>query len=94
MGKLMQEFLEKDKALELSKEIEVTALETNLNINAATRLVVEQYKKAHSSTDQSKSYKHLKDFNEIISNIDYIGNRDRGGLENGRKKNVCKNNNR
>lgn len=61
----MQEFLEKDKALELSKEIEVTALETNLNINAATRLVAEQYKKAQSpATKQGKE--HNKTFNDII----------------------------
>ena len=36
-----------------------------LNVNAVTRLVAEQYKKAHYSTDQSKSYEHLKTFNDI-----------------------------
>lgn len=75
MGKLMQEFLERDKDLELSKEIEVAALETSLNINAATRLVVEQYKKAQSlATTQEKE--HLKTFNDIITDKEDIDNGD------------------
>ncbi|MGG7215397.1 hypothetical protein ACQPUY_17635, partial [Clostridium nigeriense] len=32
----------------------------------AYREVVEQYKKAHNSTDQSKSYEHNKRINDII----------------------------
>lgn len=68
MGKLMQEFLEKDKALELAREVEKVKedMTNQLNVNAVTRLVAEQYKKAHYSTDQSKSYEHLKTFNDII----------------------------
>ncbi|MCF0149683.1 MAG: hypothetical protein HUJ77_14960 [Clostridium sp.] len=68
MGKLMQEFLEKDKALELAKEVEKVKedMTKQLNVNAVTRLVAEQYKKAHYSTDQSKSYEHNKTFNDII----------------------------
>lgn len=49
----MQEFVNKEKALELSKEIETTVLETNLSINAATRLISEQYKKNRPHSDQT-----------------------------------------
>lgn len=55
-----------NKELEMAKEIEVASLYTKLNISAATRLVSEQYKKTHNSTDQSKSYEHKKTFNDII----------------------------
>lgn len=80
MDKKIKEVLNRNEALMLSKEIARIALKENLTIKAAERRVLEEYKKAHSSTDQSKSYKHLKDFNDIISNTDYIGNRDRGGI--------------
>lgn len=56
----MQEFLEKEKALELAKEVEVTTLETNLNINAATRLIIERYKKTHSLSDQTIENEQMK----------------------------------
>lgn len=69
----MQEFVNKEKALELSKEIEAAALETNLNIKAAERLVLEQYKKAHSlATTQGKE--HNKTFNDIITDDEDIDN--------------------
>ncbi|WP_195264071.1 hypothetical protein [Clostridium sp. 1001275B_160808_H3] len=67
MGKLIQEFLEREKALELAKEVEkVKADMTNqLNVKAVTRLVEEQYKKAQSpATKQGKE--HNKTFNDII----------------------------
>lgn len=63
----MQEFFEKDKALELAREIEKVKEDMNkqLNVNAVTRLVVEQYKKAQSpATKQGKE--HNKIFNDII----------------------------
>lgn len=69
----MQEFVDKEKALELSKEIETAALETNLNIKAAERLVLEQYKKALSlATTQGKE--HNKTFNDIITDDEDIDN--------------------
>lgn len=69
----MQEFVDKEKALELSKEIEAAALETNLNIKEAERLVLEQYKKAHSlATTQGKE--HNKTFNDIITDDEDIDN--------------------
>lgn len=69
----MQEFVNKEKALELSKEIEAAALETNLNIKAAERLVLEQYKKALSlATTQGKE--HNKTFNDIITDDEDIDN--------------------
>jgi hypothetical protein len=69
----MQEFVDKEKALELSKEIETVALETNLNIKAAERLVLEQYKKALSlATTQGKE--HNKTFNDIITDDEDIDN--------------------
>lgn len=67
MGKLMQEFLEKEKALELSKEIEVAALETSLSINAATRLIAEQYKKNHLHSDQTNEDDNEKILNDILT---------------------------
>ena len=51
-----------DKALEASKEIERIALEHNISFQD----LIEQYKKAHNSTDQSKSYEHNKTINDII----------------------------
>ncbi len=76
MGKLMQEFLEKDKALELAREVEKVKedMTKQLNVNAVTRPVAEQYKKAHYSTDQSKSYEYLKTFNDIITDKEDIDN--------------------
>jgi hypothetical protein len=69
----MQEFVDKEKALELSKEIETAALETNLNIKAAERLVLEQYKKTLSlATTQGKE--HNKTFNDIITDDEDIDN--------------------
>lgn len=69
----MQEFVDKEKALELSKEIETAALETSLNIKAAERLVLEQYKKALSlATTQGKE--HNKTFNDIITDDEDIDN--------------------
>lgn len=55
-----------NKELEMAKEIEVASLYTELNISAATRLVSEQYKKAHNSTDQSMRNEHEQLFNDII----------------------------
>ena len=85
MGKLMQEFLEKDKALELAKEVEKVKedMTNQLNVNAVTRLVVEQYKKAHYSTDQSKSNKHNKTFNDIITDKEDIDNNEVYDIETG-----------
>lgn len=74
MGKLMQEFYEKEKALELAKEVEVTTLETNLNINAATRLILEQYKKTHSLTDQSIENESMKLLKNSIADKEDIDN--------------------
>lgn len=56
MGKLIQEFLEREKALELAKEVEkVKADMTNqLNVKAVTRLVEEQYKKSSIPSDQTR----------------------------------------
>lgn len=78
MGKLMQEVFENDKALELAKEVEKVKedMTKQLNVNAVTRLVAEQYKKAHYSTGQSKSYEHLKTFNDIITDKEDIDNGD------------------
>ncbi len=67
MGKLMQEIFEKDKALELAREIEKVKedMTKQLNVNAVTRLLAEQYKKAQSPvTKQGKE--HNKTFNDII----------------------------
>ena len=55
-----------DKALEMAKEVERVYRDT-LDYKAAYRQVVEQYKKAHYSTDQSKSYEHIKTFKDSIT---------------------------
>ena len=78
----MQEFIEKEKALELSKEIEVAALETNLNTNAAIRLVVEQYKKS-CSLPTSKRNNDTKTTNYIISDDEDIDNGEVYNIESG-----------
>lgn len=50
------------EALRLAKEVENIKINTDifLSVNAMSRLVAEQYKKAHNSTDQSMSYEHNK----------------------------------
>ena len=67
LGKLMQEVYEKEKALELAIEVEAIALETNLNINAATRLIIERYKKTHSLSDQTIENEQMKLLKNIIT---------------------------
>lgn len=62
-----------NKDLEMAKEIERVYRDT-LNYEAAYRQVTEQYKKAHYSTDQSKSYEHNKTFNDIITDKEDIDN--------------------
>lgn len=54
-----------DKALEMAKEVERIYVEKK-DYKEAYREVIEQYKKAHNSTDQSKSYEHNKTINDII----------------------------
>lgn len=68
MGKLMQEVFEEFEALELAKEVEKAKedMTKNLNVNAVTRLVAEQYKKAHSLCDQTKENESMKLLNKII----------------------------
>lgn len=83
MGKLMQEVYEKEKALELAKEVEVTTLETNLNINAATRLILEQYKKTHSLTDQSIENESMKPLQNIITDKEDIDNNEIYDIDSG-----------
>lgn len=56
MGKLIQEFLEREKALELAKEVEKVKedMTNQLNVKAVIRLVEEQYKKAQSPERPNK----------------------------------------
>ena len=55
-----------NKELEMAKEVERVYRE-NLDYKASYRQVVETYKKAHNSTDQSKSYEHNKTFKDSIT---------------------------
>lgn len=75
MGIQMQEIFERYKALELAKEVEKAKedMTKQLNVEAVTRLVVEQYKKAQSlATKQGKE--HTKTFNDIIADDEDIDN--------------------
>lgn len=56
------------EALRLAKEVENIKINTDifLSVNAMSRLVAEQYKKAHNSTDQSMRNEHEQLFNDII----------------------------
>lgn len=65
-----------NKELEMAKEIEKELLSLNaeLGIHADTREVAEQYKKAHCSTDQSKSNELSKTVNDIISDTEDVDN--------------------
>lgn len=50
-------------AIEAAKEIEKISLENNISVLE----IIEEYKKAHSLTDQSKSYEHdIENFKDII----------------------------
>lgn len=64
MDILIQETFEKEEALELAREVEKAKLDMTkqLNVSAVTRLIVEQYKKAQSLTDQDKGKEHTKTF--------------------------------
>lgn len=75
MGKLMQEYFEKEKALELAKEVEKAKedMSKQLNVNAVTRLVSEQYKKS-CSKPASKRNNNTKTTNLSIADEEYIGN--------------------
>lgn len=57
-----------NKALEVAKEVENIKLNTDIDISTEdmAKLVSEQYKKAHNSTDQSKSYELSKTINISI----------------------------
>lgn len=61
-----------NEKLEMAKEIEAASLYTELNISAATRLVLEQYKKSCSSAGKQKE--QPKTFNDIISKSEDIDN--------------------
>lgn len=75
MGKLMQEFFEKEEALELAKEVEKAKedMAKQLNVNAATRIIAEQYKKS-CSQPASKRNNDTKTTNLSIADEEYIGN--------------------
>lgn len=62
----MREYLRKEEALKLSKEVARLVLDKNLTIREAERIVLEKYKKAHSLTDQSIENEHSKTNNDII----------------------------
>ncbi|WP_308779774.1 hypothetical protein [uncultured Clostridium sp.] len=50
-------------AIEAAKEIAKIAQENNVDVHN----LIEQYKKAHNFTDQSKSYEHdIENFKDII----------------------------
>ena len=56
-----------NKELEMAKEVERVYRDT-LDYRASYREVTEMYKKAHNSTDQSKSYKpNTKTFKHSIT---------------------------
>ena len=84
MGKLMQEIFEKDKALELAKEVEKVKedMTNQLNVNAVTRLVAEQYKKNCPHSDQTNEDSNKNIINDILTDkvdIDNNGIYDRTG---------------
>ncbi|MGG7059870.1 hypothetical protein ACQPUZ_16515 [Clostridium tertium] len=54
-----------NKELEMAKEV-ARIYPKKKDYKEAYREVVEQYKKAHNSTDQSKSYELNKTINDII----------------------------
>ena len=71
----MHEVFEKEKALELAKEVEKAKedMSKQLNVNAATRLIAEQYKKS-CSQPASKRNNDTKTTNISIADEEYIGN--------------------
>ncbi|MDU2156543.1 MAG: hypothetical protein E6344_19620 [Clostridium sp.] len=75
MGKQMQDIFDKFEALELAKEVEKAKedMSKQLNVNAATRLIAEQYKKS-CSQPASKRNNDTKTTNLSIADEDYIGN--------------------
>lgn len=75
MGKQMQDIFDKFEALELAKEVEKAKedMSKQLNVNAATRLISEQYKKS-CSQPASKRNNDTKTTNLSIADEDYIGN--------------------
>lgn len=68
-----------NKELEMAKEIVKIAQENNVSVQE----LIEQYKKVHNSTDQSKSYEHMKFDRGIISNLEDIDNGYTYNLETG-----------
>ena len=79
----MREYLKKEEALKLSKEVARLVLDKNLTIREAERIVLEKYKKAHSLTDQSIENKHTKTFNDIIPPGTDIDNNEIYDIESG-----------
>lgn len=69
MGKIMQELLERDKALELAREVEKVKedMTNQLDVQAITRLVAEQYKKNHLHSDQTDEGDNEKILNDILT---------------------------
>lgn len=60
-------------AIEAAKEIAKIAQENNVDVHN----LIEQYKKAHNFTDQSKSYEHdIENFKDIIPLGTDIDNKD------------------
>ncbi|MDY2632403.1 MAG: hypothetical protein SOV85_13790 [Clostridium sp.] len=60
-------------AIEAAKEIQNIAQENNVDVHN----LIEQYKKAHNFTDQSKSYEHdIENFKDIIPLGTDIDNKD------------------
>ncbi|MDU5108860.1 MAG: hypothetical protein E6248_00320 [Clostridium sp.] len=69
MGKIMRELFERDKALELAREIEKVKedMTNQLDVKAVTRLVAEQYKKNHLHCDQTDEGDNEKILNDILT---------------------------
>lgn len=69
MGKIMRELLERDKALELAREVEKVKedMTNQLDVQAVTRLVAEQYKKNHLHCDQTDEGDNEKILNDILT---------------------------
>lgn len=69
MGKIMRELLERNKALELAREVEKVKedMTNQLDVQAVTRLVAEQYKKNHLHSDQTNEDDNEKILNDILT---------------------------
>lgn len=69
MGKIMRELLEKDKALQLAREVERAKQDSTkeISITKATTIVAQQYKKAQSLAAKQGKEHCKNNVNDILT---------------------------